>query len=120
MKIELSDGYVLMREKINHGLHTSYETEFYKDVRADADGRASMSPLNVNKAVEVLVLGLIQSIVKVDQKPVDFPADQEWKPSETFITPSAEWLNDLDENDFKEVEIAALEIKAKYAARTKK
>lgn len=108
MQIELSNGYVLMREVVTRKIAREYSEKLYNDTSMDSSTKISMNPINIELASEALVLGLVEKVVVVtDEK-------------ETYVEPTRDWLDNLPEEDFKKIENAALAVKKGSDAGAKK
>lgn len=118
MKIELSTGYVILKDFITHKASRDYQAELLKGTRMeptgelDEEGRPKMKydldPNNADRANEALVIALIEKAVVITDG------------VETSVTPSIGWLESMRETDFSKIERAALEIKSQKEEEGKK
>lgn len=118
MKIELSTGYVILKDFITHKASRDYQAALLKGTRmeptgeVDAEGRPKMKydidPNNADRANEALVIAMIEKVAVVTGE------------SESTITPTIEWLESMPQTDFVKIERGALDIKSKKEDEAKK
>lgn len=100
MKIETSNGYVLVRETITRKIARDYKSALLKGTHVTGSGEmGELNALNIDEASEALLLGLVEQVVVV--------ADGK----DTFVDANRDWLDNLLEDDFKKLETAVLAIK---------
>lgn len=125
MKIELSNGYVILMDFITHKASRDYQAALLKGTRmrptgdVDESGKPKMEydidPNNADLANEALVLGMIEKVAVVTK------AQNEGETgSEETIQPTREWLDRMPQTDFSKLERAAMEIKSKKDEDAKK
>ncbi len=102
MQIKISNATVEIRDRISHKAHKAYNSTLLRDVEFDEEG----NPINVgakgsldavSAAAEAFALAMISNIIPDDG-------------SEPHAA-SAEWLDSIDEDDFKKIDEALRQIK---------
>lgn len=109
MKVQTSNGYVLLKETLTRKVARDYNNTLFKDISLSSSGEVQANPANVSLAGEALVFGLIEKIAVVD-------ADGK----ETFLDANTEWLDNLPEADFRLIEVEAIRIKNESSSPVKK
>lgn len=118
MNIELSNGYVVLKDFITHRASRDYQATLLKGTRmkptgdVDEKGRPKMEydidPSNSDRANEAFVIAMIEKIVRKD-------GDQE-----TEIPATIEWLESMPQREFQKLEQAVLDIKHREDEEAKK
>lgn len=109
MKVEISNGYVLLSESITRKVARAYDNILMENATTDDSGNVKINIGNVAKASEALVLSLVEKICVVDQEG-----------KESYTEPNNDWLDNLQEKDFKIIEEKALKIRALSVGNVKK
>lgn len=118
MNIQLSNGYVVLKDFITHKASRDYQAALLKGTRmkptgeVDESGRPKMEydidPSNADRANEALVIAMVEKVVVVANE------------VETVIPASIDWLESMPQSDFSKIERAALDIKTSKEEDSKK
>lgn len=107
MKIEIKNGYVEMKEVLDRKTYRNYNNTLFSNASMNAEGDLTANPQQVDIAIECLVLGLIKKVVVVKDE------------QEEEISATQEWIDNLDNHDFKKLEEVAYSIKKSNSEITK-
>lgn len=107
MKIEITNGYVEMSERLDRKTYRNYNNILFDNASMNTDGDLTANPQQVDIAVEALVLGLTKRVVVIENA------------QEKDIAANQEWIDNLDNNDFKKLEEYAYKVKKNSSELTK-
>lgn len=103
-EIKITNGVVFVKEFIPHGLNIAYKKALFQDTFSDQDNKGSMPVINSELASEILVLGMIEKVIINDVE----------------TQPTIDWLNLLNESDYRKIELHCLTLKKELVSNEKK
>jgi hypothetical protein len=88
MKIQITNGYVEMNERITRGLDKNYKKLIYQNAKQDfAQKSFSLDMGQIEEAKDYLIYELIEKIMLDDKE----------------VKKTKEWLDELDNKDFEKL-----------------
>lgn len=108
MKIEITNGYVEMSDFLTRKADRIYSEVLFENAEMDEAGKLKASPKQIDIASQALTLSLIKKIVIKDGD------------NEKEVEATSEWLDDLNNIDYKKIDRAAFKIKSDSDSESKK
>lgn len=108
MKIQIKNGYVEMSDVLTRKADRVYNEVLFENAQMDEKGGIKANPQQVDKASEALALALIKKVAVIDGE------------DEKIVEANQEWLDGLDNVDFKKIDRAAFKIKRESDEQVKK
>ncbi len=108
MKIELSNGYVVLKEVITRKISREYTAKLFEGATINNEGKSLLSPMNYENASEYLVMSLLEKIAVLKEG------------TEQAVLVDREWLDNLPVEDWKKIERAVLDINKSKEEQVKK
>lgn len=123
MRIELSNGYVLMKDEVTRKIDRDYQERLFKGSKLETSGevddngkpivRYAIDPVASDRAAEIMILGLVNEVF-------EFGPEVDGKVTEKRISPSQEWLDNLSSANYAKIEREALRVKKESDENAKK
>lgn len=123
MRIDLSNGYVLMKDEVTRKIDRDYQERLFKNSKLETTGevdnngspivRYGIDPVASDRAAEGMILGLINEAF-------EFGPEIDGKITEKRVSPSQDWLDNLSSANYAKIEREALRIKKESDENAKK